>query len=271
MTPCSVHPVDHNLQAVCKMAYLLLFSIPQILQKVNVLPDLLDKVTLLRYTGKKIGGMSLEYGNQHFFASTRGHIVALLRRSSCTVDELAQALDITDNAVRSHLATLERDGLVRQHGKRRGGAKPASVYALTSDAEQLFPKAYDQVLKHLLDVLSERGTLQEREEMLRTVGRRFSTKWPNPGGNLQLRLDRAVEALNQLGGLAELEQSDETYAIHGYSCPFATVAPSHPEICQLAETLLTELVGAPVQQRCGSHGSNHCFFIVQRASIEANR
>jgi predicted ArsR family transcriptional regulator len=143
--------------------------------------------------------------------------------------------------------------------------------ALTSDAEQLFPKAYDQVLKHLLDVLSERATPQEREEMLRTVGRRFSTKWPIPDGNLQVRLNRAVEALHQLGGLAELEQSDETYAIHGYSCPFAAVAPSHPEICQLAETLLTELVGAPVQQKCGSHGPNYCFFIVQRQSVEASR
>ena len=39
--------------------------------------------------------------SQRFFASTRGRIVALLRRESRTVDELAQALDLTDNAVRA--------------------------------------------------------------------------------------------------------------------------------------------------------------------------
>lgn len=83
--------------------------------------------------------MSLPQVNQRFFASTRGRIVLLLLRACCTVDELAQALALTDNAVRSHLATLERDGLVRRCGERRGGAKPASVYELAPDAEQLFP------------------------------------------------------------------------------------------------------------------------------------
>ena len=76
--------------------------------------------------------------NQRFFASTRGRIVMLLRRASRTVDELAQALNLTDNAVRAHLATLERDGFVRQLGERRGNGKPAYIYELSLDAEQLF-------------------------------------------------------------------------------------------------------------------------------------
>ena len=84
--------------------------------------------------------MSLSQRYQRFFASTRGQIITLLRRSSRTVDELAQALDLTDNAVRAHLATLERDGLVQQRGVRRGSGKPASVYDLTVEADQLFQK-----------------------------------------------------------------------------------------------------------------------------------
>lgn len=85
--------------------------------------------------------------DQRFFASTRGQVVALLRRSSRTVEELAQALGLTDNAVRAHLAALERDGLARQHGVRRGGGKPAYAYELTTEAERLFPKAYVPVLR----------------------------------------------------------------------------------------------------------------------------
>jgi len=38
----------------------------------------------------------------------------LLCHAGCTVEELAQALDLTDNGVRAHLTTLERDGIVRQ-------------------------------------------------------------------------------------------------------------------------------------------------------------
>ena len=80
--------------------------------------------------------------NERFLATTRGRIVGLLRTGSRTVNELAEALELTDNAVRAHLAGLERDGLVEQEGVRRGIGKPAHVFRLTEEAESLFPKAY---------------------------------------------------------------------------------------------------------------------------------
>jgi predicted ArsR family transcriptional regulator len=69
--------------------------------------------------------------NRRFFSSTRGRIITLLRRSSRTVEELAQALDLTHTAVRAHLAALERDRLVQQRSERHGSGKPPSVYDLT--------------------------------------------------------------------------------------------------------------------------------------------
>src|SRR5947208_14724714 len=116
--------------------------------------------------------MSLLNWNKRLANSTRGQIITLLRRASRTVEELAQALDLTDNAVRAHLATLERDGVVQQSGARRGSGKPAYVYSLTPEAEYLFPKAYDQVLHQVLEVLSERLPSDEVEMLLREVGRR---------------------------------------------------------------------------------------------------
>src|SRR5437588_11648964 len=207
--------------------------------------------------------MSLLPWKQRFFSSTRGRIVALLRRTSRTVDELAQALDLTDNAVRAHLATLERDGIVRQHGARRGSGKPAYVYDLTSEAEYLFPKAYGPVLHQLLDVLSEQMTPGEMEIVLRKVGRNIATKWNIPPGDLRTRLVGAVEVLNDLGGMTELETSDEhTYRIRGSSCPLAAAVPGHPEVCRLAETLITELVGVPVQEQCEKGDAPRCCFSV---------
>jgi predicted ArsR family transcriptional regulator len=186
----------------------------------------------------------------------------LLRRSSRTVDELAQALDLTDNAVRAHLATLERDGVVQQRGVRRGSGKPASVYDLTLEAEQLFPKAYGPVLQHLLEVLSERLPSDEVETLLREVGRRIAAGWNVPPGDLRVRLEAALEVLNELGGMAELESCDGHYCIRGYSCPLAAVVPGHPEVCRLAETLLTELVGVPVQEHCDYGEVPRCCFTV---------
>jgi predicted ArsR family transcriptional regulator len=97
------------------------------------------------------------YRDQKFFEGTRGKVVTLLRRGGRTVEEVARELDLTHNGVRAHLATLERDGIVRQRGSVRrgsGGGKPAYVYELMPEAEGLFPKAYEPVLRQLLDVLA---------------------------------------------------------------------------------------------------------------------
>ena len=200
--------------------------------------------------------------NPRFFTNTRGNIVTLLRRASRTVDELAQALDLTDNAVRAQLAALERDGLVQQSGSRKSSSKPASVYTLTAAAEDLFSKAYGPVLRQLLEELTARMEASEVEALLRSTGRRLAAQWPRPRGELHTRVEAAVSVLNALGGLIELERRNGTYLIQGYSCPLAAVVPSHPEVCYLAASLLTELMGVPVQECCNGSEATQCCFVV---------
>jgi predicted ArsR family transcriptional regulator len=204
--------------------------------------------------------------NKRFFESTRGQVVALLRRSDRTVEELARALALTDNGVRAHLAVLERDGIVRQRGSVRrssGGGKPAYVYELTHEAEDLFPKAYEPALRRLLDVLSERLGSGESEAFLRSVGRRLAEEHSvRAEGTDGARLESAVEVLNELGGLAELEERDGALIIRGYSCPLARVTPDHPEVCRMAETLITEVAGVPVYERCDRGDRPRCCFEV---------
>jgi len=205
------------------------------------------------------------YWDQKFFESTRGQLVTLLRRGGRTVEELAQVLVLTDNGVRAHLATLERDGLVQQRGSVRrssGGGKPAYVYELTSEAENLFPKAYEPVLHRLLDVLSERMGPEESEMLLRAVGNRLAEGQTVPEDGIHVRLEAAVAVLNELGGLAELEERDGSFVIRGYSCPLATVTPNHPEVCRLAESLVTELAGIPVYEHCDRGERPRCCFEV---------
>ncbi len=200
--------------------------------------------------------------DQRFFASTRGRIVALLRRASRTVEELAQALGLTDNAIRAHLASLERDGLVRQEGVRRGVRKPSYAYDLTPEADRLFPKPYAPVLGQLLDVLAERLEPAEVEALLRAVGRRLVPGEVARAGDLPARLDVAVAALNELGGLAELEEGEGAFVIRGYSCPLAAVTPGRPGVCKLAETLVAEVAGVPVRECCDRGERPRCRFEV---------
>src|SRR5262245_57822314 len=115
----------------------------------------IDKVRKRRY---RISMQEQQRGrrDERFFASTRGRVVLLLRKARQTVEDLASALRRTDNAVRTHLAGLEHDGLVRRAGIRRGLGKPALVYELSPVAETLFPRPYGDVLRELFGVLAER-------------------------------------------------------------------------------------------------------------------
>jgi predicted ArsR family transcriptional regulator len=208
------------------------------------------------------------YWDQKFFESTRGQLVTLLRRAGRTVEELAQALGLTDNGVRTHMATRERDGIVRQRGSKRhgsSGGKPAYVYELTPEAEELFPKAYEPVLSQLLDVLAVQLGPQESEALLRSVGRRIAEEQTVPADGVREGLEAAASVFNKLGGLAELEERDGSFIIRSYSCPLAGVAPDHPEVCRMAETLLTELAGVPVYEHCDRGDRPRCCFEIAPA------
>jgi predicted ArsR family transcriptional regulator len=84
-------------------------------------------------------------------------------------------------------------------------------------------------------------------------------------------LDAAVEVLNGLGGLAELEQRDGGFVIRGYSCPLAGVTPDHPEVCRMAETLIAELAGVPVHERCDRGERPRCCFEIASADGTAQK
>ena len=199
--------------------------------------------------------------DKRFFDSTRGQIVTLLRTAPCTVEELAGKLNLTDNAVRAHLATLERDGLVRQSGLRRGPRKPHFTYVLTEDADKLFPKAYDALLNQLIGVLKTRLDPAEIENVLRDVGRALAANTPaDQNGSLESRVQTALKVLEAIGGAAEVEQHGDKMVIVSSGCPLAAAVSVHPEVCRLAETLVAEIVKVPVEERCDRTGRPKCRF-----------
>jgi predicted ArsR family transcriptional regulator len=200
--------------------------------------------------------------DKRFFDSTRGRLVTLLRGTTKTVNELAEELELTDNAVRAHLLSLECDGLIKQSGIQRGTRKPHFAYQLTQEAEQLFPKAYDALLNQLIAVLKGRLTPPALEEILREVGRSLAGAQPANRNNddMESRIDRGLAALEAIGGAARVEKENEKFVICSESCPLATAVADHPEVCTLAETLLSEVIGSQVREHCDRNGTPRCRF-----------
>jgi predicted ArsR family transcriptional regulator len=197
-------------------------------------------------------GVGMARREDRFWSSTRGQLLNLLRQGTETVNELAAALGLTDNAVRAHLTALERDGLVRPSGTRRGPRKPTVTYALSAEADRLFPKEYGPLLRHLLDVLRDRLTADEIEAVARATGHRMAQSFPTVAATATTddQTERAATVLRQLGGCCEPVVANGTVTIGCTACPLAIAAEGHPEVCQLVETLLTDVLRTSVRQRC---------------------
>jgi predicted ArsR family transcriptional regulator len=194
---------------------------------------------------------------------TRSRILSLIRRGINTVNGLAGKLGVTHNAVRAHLATLQRDHLVHAAGETPGVRRPHTAYDLTPEAEHLFPKAYDAILSETLRTLTERSSPAQVREVMGEVGRRLGQKMvpgDASGQDVHARAQMAVHVIEHLGGLAELETTDDKLTICGRSCPLADLIPEHPDACGVAEAMLSEIVGTKVTERCSKVGRPRCRF-----------
>jgi predicted ArsR family transcriptional regulator len=195
---------------------------------------------------------------------TRGRVLNLLRRSALTVNELAAELELTPNAVRNHLASLQRQGLVREAGLRHGGTRPAVVYEVVPRADSVLSGVYIPFLAQLLGALGQRMSRAKLDELMRTVGRRVAAEWPRLRGDLRQRVEAASLFLEELGGLMEIEERRRVFVLRGHGCLLAEAVHGRPEVCRAMESLISELVQAPVRECCERNEHPRCCFEIAK-------
>lgn len=201
--------------------------------------------------------------DETFSETTKGRILAILRRGASTVDQLAARLGLTDNAVRAHIGALQRDGVVHQRGVLPTGGKPAYLYEVTSDAERLFTKAYIPVLTELVTVLEARLGSEKVDGLFGEVGRRLAASRAPSSGSLVERAEIAAAFLGELGGIVDVEQSDGGVTLRGFSCPLADAVRSNPAVCRAVESLVSELMGVPAREQCKRGERPQCCFEIR--------
>jgi predicted ArsR family transcriptional regulator len=194
--------------------------------------------------------------------ATRDRLLALLREGAWTVDDLAERLGVTDNAVRFHLDALEQAGTVRKEGVRKIGVvgQPASIYSLSPAGDDAFSRAYAPVLIAVLEELRDRTSATQVVAFLRRVGKRLAHSFKDSSGPLSSRVASASEMLNALGGITSVEKSGGSYRIVGRACPLARAVEADHCVCAAVTSLVAEVVGAEVSERCDRSGRPKCCF-----------
>ncbi|MEO8199870.1 MAG: ArsR family transcriptional regulator [Gemmatimonadota bacterium] len=197
---------------------------------------------------------------------TRTKLLRLLRRSRQSITALAEALQLTDNAVRTHISALERDGIVEALGTQRDtGGKPARLYSLTKEGEELFPKAYALVLAGLVEEIARKEGKARAVELLGAVGRR-AISGQNLPADPEARVAAAAATLRDLGGDVDVHRTSEGWFIQGFGCPLSAVTATHPEVCALAKAIIEEITGRAVTECCDRSERPKCGFRIEGIS-----
>src|SRR5688500_15037088 len=195
----------------------------------------------------------------------RARLRRRVRRSPASINGLAPAVGITDNAVRGHVAAMERDGLLREESQRATGGKPARVYDLTQEGEELFPKAYALVLQEMLATVRDRESDEAALRLLRDVGHRLGTGSATANATEAARVAAASALLESLGGSIQAERSDGSWVLRSDGCPLSRVVSDQPQACCLVESMVAEITGQSVREICDRSGRPRCAFLIESA------
>jgi DeoR family suf operon transcriptional repressor len=204
---------------------------------------------------------------KQFLETSRGRIAALLQRGGLTAEEMASQLGLTTNAVRAQLSGMERDGLVRRAGQKRGSTRPSHVFALTAEVEQLLSGAYVPLLTHLVRVFAGNLPPDQLKKIMRQSGKSLAAEFAatrHPSGSLDARVKVANELLKgQLGAVTTVARKNGGFLIRGVACPLAAITNKHPSVCLVMESFVQEIVGVPVRECCDRTERPRCCFEVK--------
>lgn len=117
---------------------------------------------------------------------------------------------------------------------------------------RFFRRPDGPLLNHFVESVSKRLTPRELNASLREVGRTVAREFMTalPKETRATPLAGALNVLKELGGAASLQEEEGKQFIRGNNCPLSAITSKHPEACMIAESLLTELIGVPVKERC---------------------
>lgn len=198
--------------------------------------------------------------------NTRERVMqTLLARERCTINELAEAVNINPISVRHHISRLEAEGLVTSDEERHGVGRPRRMYFLTEKGREHFPTRYIRLTLRLLEQLKEAVPPAVIDRLFHQMAVEMASGYRSEveGLDVHERLELVKTLLNSEGFRVEVEQKDDNYIIRESNCPYYHVGQTHPEVCSVDQTLISTILEIPAQKiQCMLHGDAHCTYVI---------
>lgn len=191
----------------------------------------------------------------------------LLKNHRCTINELAEEVEINPISVRHHISRLQAEGLVALEEERHGVGRPRQVYFLTEAGIEQFPTRYLRLTIRLLEQLKESLPPKMVNELFSQMAADLVEEYTQTADIQDMSIEQRLELIHDLlrdeGFDIEWERRDDQYFIHEINCPYLHVGQNHPEVCRIDQTLISTMLDLPTEKvKCILDGDNNCTYVV---------
>lgn len=189
---------------------------------------------------------------QNQTGSRQEQILALLlgTRTGLSIDTIAEKLEISRNAVKQHMVTLEKDQLIQAGGFNLTKGRPSRRYVLTDQGINQFTKQYSWFCNLLISELKEEMGSDALSALMQRMGRKIadSLAFQFKDQDAAEKVQTLSAILQHLGYQATVKQQDGVMTINAINCVFHDLAQKHTELCDFDRSLIRTLLDNPVEQ-----------------------
>jgi predicted ArsR family transcriptional regulator len=192
----------------------------------------------------------------------------LQRQSSATVQNLCDAIGVTATAVRQKLMRFQAEGFVAREVIRQERGRPCHVYRLTESGVRELGDDHAEIAAILWRQIMSIEQPDVRLNVLSGVKNALVERFGDcsDGTSLASRLQMLTSKMAEQGFDLEYEpgaESSDLPILREYNCPYHELAEEDSSICDLEQSVFSELLGVPVElSSCRLDGHQCCEFQV---------
>ncbi len=193
----------------------------------------------------------------------------LKNRAGLSIDEIANSLNISRNAVQQHISSLERDDYIQTGELKKTAGRPVRTFILTETGLNYFPKQYawfsELVISDLKNEMGSDALKAYLQKLGNTLAQSLLPRFE--GKQTENRITELATIMEDLGFQVSATKDSTTgdQYINACNCIYHDIAQKHSEICELDKTLISTLLNKDIELvECMAKGEHVCRFKVPK-------
>jgi predicted ArsR family transcriptional regulator len=180
-----------------------------------------------------------------------------------SVNELADAMEVTATAVRQRLTRLMNQALIEREAIRAGRGRPKHRYSLTDKGVRQTGSNFTDLALALWGEIKTAGDEQMGRDLLRRISRALAAGYASQinGTTPNERLQSLADLLSQRRIPVSVGTSGNHATLTTHACPYPSLAEKDESVCQMEKMMFSELIGSEVElTQCRRDGGGECRF-----------